>query len=96
MLPSGRKYCLIKYQLFVQKKRHIVIIMSYCHNDVKIYFIYLNAHNYTLIYSIFQPDWSKMAKKRMPLYRIIGISRDFLVHQLAKYKYFSMKPSLFV
>ena len=48
----------------------------------------------------FQPDWSKnglvMAKKRMPLYGMIGIFRDFLAHKLTKYQYFSMRPSLFV
>ena len=37
-----------------------------------------------------------MTKKRMPLYGIIGTFRDFLTHKLAKYQYFSMKPSLFV
>ena len=36
-----------------------------------------------------------MAKKRMPLYGIIGIFRDFLAHISAKYQYFSMRPSLF-
>ena len=30
----------------------------------------------------------------MPLYGIIGTFRDFLVHKLAKYQYFSMKPTL--
>ena len=47
-----------------------------------------------------QPDWSKngwvMAKKRMPLYEIIYIFRDFLAHHLNKYQYFSMRLSLFV
>ena len=37
-----------------------------------------------------------MAKKRMPLYGIHGIFKDFLTHNLAKYQYFSMRPSLFV
>ena len=37
-----------------------------------------------------------MAKKRKPLYGIIGTFRDFLAHKLAKYQYFSMNPSLFV
>ena len=37
-----------------------------------------------------------MAKKRMPLYGIIGTFRDLLAHKLVKYKYFSMKPILFV
>ena len=32
-----------------------------------------------------------MAKKRMPLYGIIGIFKDFLTHTLAKYQYFSMR-----
>ena len=31
------------------------------------------------------PDWSK---RRMPLYVIIGILRDFLAHNLTKYQYF--------
>ena len=29
-----------------------------------------------------------MAKKRMPLYEIIGILRYFLAHNLTKYQYF--------
>ena len=36
-----------------------------------------------------------MAKKRMPIYGIIGIFRDFLAYNLANYKYFSMSLSLF-
>ena len=36
-----------------------------------------------------------MAKKRMPIYGIIGIFRDFLAYNLAKYQYFSMRPILF-
>ena len=35
-----------------------------------------------------------MAEKRMLLYEIIGTFRDFLAHKLAKYQYFSIKPSL--
>ena len=39
-----------------------------------------------------QPDWSKngweMAEKRMPIFGIIGIFRDFLAYNLAKYQYF--------
>ena len=37
-----------------------------------------------------------MAKKRMTLLGIIRIFRGFFAHQLAKYQYFSMRPSLFV
>ena len=37
-----------------------------------------------------------MAKKRMPIYGIIGIFTDFLAHNSAKYQYFSMIPSSFV
>ena len=44
-------------------------------------------------------QWPKnvevMAKKRMPLYGIIGIFWKFLTHNLAKSQYFSMGPSLF-
>ena len=36
-----------------------------------------------------------MAKKRMPIYRIISIFRQFLAHNLAKSQYFSMRPSSF-
>ena len=40
----------------------------------------------------FQPDWPKngsvMAEKRKPIYGIIGIFRDFLANDLAKYQYF--------
>ena len=36
-----------------------------------------------------------MAIKRMPIYGIIGIFRKFLTHYLAKYQYFSMRPSVF-
>ena len=34
-------------------------------------------------------------KKRMTLYGIIGIFRDFLAHNLAKYQHFSIRKSLF-
>ena len=37
-----------------------------------------------------------MAKKRMSLYGIIGIFKDLLTHNLAKYQYLSMRQSLFV
>ena len=37
-----------------------------------------------------------MAKQHMPiLYGIIDILRDILAYNLAKYQYFSMRPSLF-
>ena len=36
-----------------------------------------------------------MAKKRMPMYGIIGILRAILAHNLVNYQYFSMKPRLF-
>ena len=36
-----------------------------------------------------------MAKKRMPVYGIIGVFRDFLAHNLVKCQYFSVIPSLF-
>ena len=39
---------------------------------------------------------ARLVKKRMPIYGIIGIFRDFLAYNnLAKYQYFSMRPSLF-
>ena len=36
-----------------------------------------------------------MAKKRMPIYEIIGILRAISAHNLVKYQYFSMKLRLF-
>ena len=36
-----------------------------------------------------------MAKKRMPIYGIIGSLRAILAHNLVEYQYFSMKPGLF-
>ena len=36
-----------------------------------------------------------MVEKRMPMYGIIGIFRDFLAYYLTEYQYFSMRPSLF-
>ena len=35
-----------------------------------------------------------MAKKRMPIYGIIGFFRQYFVHKSAKCQYFLMKPSL--
>ena len=36
-----------------------------------------------------------MAKKRMPIYGIIGIFRHFLTYNLVKYQYLTMSLSLF-
>ena len=36
-----------------------------------------------------------MAEKRMPIYGIIGIFRDILAYNLAKYQYFLMRLGLF-
>ena len=36
-----------------------------------------------------------MAKKRIPIFGIIGIFKDFLVYNLARYQYFLMRQSLF-
>ena len=36
-----------------------------------------------------------MSKKRVPIYGIIDIFREFLAHNLAKPQHFSIRPSLF-
>ena len=40
-------------------------------------------------------DKKSYGQKRMPKYEIIGILSAILAHNLAKYHYFSMKPTLF-